>query len=99
MKNFAEINQEFRARNAERKAVIGETKLRAFDIVYEKATMEGIVTETKFFKGKCPKNALANFRQEMAKSDSKYYKVIEVVSITEKKTLVYKVFDNKYILR
>ena len=53
MKNFAEINQEFRARNAERKAVIGETKLRAFDIVYEKATMEGIVTETKFFKGKC----------------------------------------------
>ena len=94
MKNFAEINQEFRAKNAERKAVTG-----AFDIVYEKATMEGIVTETKFFKGKCPKNALANFRQEMAKGDSKYYKVREVVSITEKKTLVYKVFDNKYILR
>ena len=99
MKNFAEINQEFRVRNAERKAVIGETKLRAFDIVYEKATMEGIVTETKFFKGSCPKNALANFRHEMAKGDSKYYKVREVVSITEKKTLVYKVFDNKYILR
>lgn len=99
MKNFAQINQEFRTRNAERKAVIGETKLRAFDIVFEKATLEGIVTETKFFKGTCPKNALTNFRHEMGKSDSKYYKVTEVVSITEKKTLVYKVFDNKYILR
>ena len=74
MKNFAEINQEFRARNAERKAIIWETKLRAIDIVYEKATMEGIVTETKFFKGKCPKNALANFRQEMNKDGYTAYK-------------------------
>lgn len=41
--------------------------------------MEGIVTETKFFKGKCPKNALANLDKKWLKVIVNY-KVREVVS-------------------
>lgn len=98
MNTIIELTNQFTRREAERKSVIGNTKQKAYDIVYEEATLQGIVQKNKFVKGTCPKDALKNFRRQMDCVEC--FTVIEIQSPTNKKGwLSYKVYNNKSILR
>lgn len=98
MNTIIELTKQVTQREAEMESVIGKTKQKAYDIVYEEATLQGIVRNNKFVKGTCPKDALKNFRREMDCVEC--FTVIEIQSPTNKRGwLSYKVYNNKSILR
>lgn len=97
MKTLKQIQEVLNSKVSERQAV-STGKSKGYEVVYEQATLKGIVTNTQFVKGTCPKDALKNFRSEMECVEC--YNVITIDSPTEVRgILTYKVYNNTHILR
>lgn len=100
MKNFAQLTFELQSKEQKRKEIIGNTKLKAFEVNFEKPTERGVQKEQVFVRANSPKNALTTFRKKMAKSGQQFYEVFEIVAPNKiKGNVVYEVYKNKSIVR